>query len=81
MARRGLAGRGEAGMTNSSLTIREVVRRLGGEHEIARTVGLRPTSIRNWIADGYVPPKHHATVIELAAGKGVTVTAEELDPK
>ena len=63
------------------MTIREIVEKLGGSARIARHIGKRPTSVRNWVYDGYVPPKHHAAVIDLANQAGFTVTPAELDPE
>ena len=62
------------------MTVREIIRALGGPRVVAAVVGRRPAAVRNWVHDGYVPPKHHSHIIEMASGAGFQVTATDLDP-
>ena len=60
--------------------IKALIRRLGGDCEVGRALKRRPSAIRNWVRDGYIPPRHHEAIIELAKEKGVEFDARILDP-
>lgn len=62
------------------MTIRQIIARLGGIVVVAKSCGLRPVSIRNWIMDDYIPRKHHETIKEMGKRKGIKLTSKELDP-
>ena len=61
-------------------TIREIIKSIGGVHEVARVTGVRPVSVRNWCGDGYIPGKHHQKVIELGEEKNIKLDSLDLDP-
>ena len=62
-------------------TIREIVKSIGGDHEVARRTGVRPVTVRSWCSDGYIPKLHHKNVIELAHEKNIEIEEFNLDPK
>ena len=62
------------------MTIKELIQALGGAREVARKVGRRPSAIRMWVHNGYVPPKQHERVTRLATEHGVDISACDLDP-
>lgn len=61
-------------------TIADILKRLGGPREVARCLDLRPTSVRNWIYDGYIPPIHHSAIVAMAKAYGIQVAPQDLDP-
>ena len=62
------------------MEIKHLVVELGGSRKIAAELGLRPSAIRNWSYDGYIPPKHHSRIIKLAKKHGLKLTKKDLDP-
>lgn len=62
------------------LTIKEIVAKLGGDRAVAAAIDRRPSAIRNWIRDGYIPPKHHDRILALASDAGFELSERDLDP-
>lgn len=62
------------------MSLLETIKRIDDPRVLARSLGLKPSAVRNWIFNAYVPEKHHPRLIELAAAKGVKLTARDLDP-
>lgn len=62
------------------MTVKEIVKAIGGDAEVARRLGIRPVSVRGYMRDGYLPRKHHAVILDMAASAGLRITTLDLDP-
>ena len=66
------------GIDLSGASVERIVRLLG-KKRLARSCGVQTNSVRMWIHNGAIPPRHHATVHALALADGHTLTREDLD--
>lgn len=64
-----------------------IIAKLGGPSVVAGVVGIHRTRVSNWQrprakggTNGLIPQGYHLTLIDYAASKGVTLTAEDFMP-
>jgi hypothetical protein len=59
-------------MSDAALTVRELVRQLGGPASVGRKLGVTAEAICNWQARGAVPKARHLDVWRLAQAAGLS---------
>lgn len=66
----------------------KVVRLFGGAPALAAALKLGKTQVYRWSypkedggADGRVPSKHHAAILDLARHRGIALSLADLDPE
>ena len=55
-------------------------KQLGGQHAVARAVGLRPQAVNYWVRVNRVPPQHVVTICRFAKKLGIDVQPGALRP-
>jgi hypothetical protein len=53
------------------MTVSDLIRQLGGGGAVADEVGVTPSAISHWIADGAVPVRRVGSVLRMARRLGV----------
>ena len=61
------------------MDLKKLVKKLGGTKIVARKMNVVPSTVRVWMGDGYIPPKHHAGIMELASEKGLRINRDNVD--
>jgi hypothetical protein len=56
------------------MTVRELIKALGGPKLVSEQIGLGMTAVSNWSAGNAIPPAHHLTVWRLATAQGIDWT-------
>lgn len=62
------------------MSIKDIVKALGGDQTVAKLIDRRPVSVRNYVRDGYFPHKHHPVLIKRGKEVGLDLTTHDLDP-
>lgn len=64
----------KAGMENpTEITVRDIIKRLGGPRVVAQALGLKPGAVYNYPLYGVFPPATYLTLSALAKAKGFTI--------
>ena len=67
-------------MANNKEWVKNLIAALGGDQAVAENRGLKPSAVRVWVHQGYIPSKHHFGIITLAKKMGITPpTLDELN--
>lgn len=59
-------------MSDAALTVRDLIRQLGGPATVGRQLGVTAEAICNWQARGAVPKARHLDVWRLAQAAGLS---------
>ena len=60
-------------------SLKTIIDEVGGSHEVADWLNVRPNTIRVWIHDGYIPEHHRESFVLLAKNKQIEVSQSDLD--
>ena len=66
-------------MPNSNCA-QKVIGKFGGQVALAELIGKRQSTVQYWSSKGSIPGKWHGKLLELAAAKGLDLTAGDLIP-
>jgi DNA-binding transcriptional regulator YdaS (Cro superfamily) len=56
----------------------KVIERLGGPHQLARQLSVKPVTARAWAIRGQIPAKYWPAIARVPDKDGLTVSIEEL---
>ena len=59
-------------------TIIEILDRWGSRKAVADDLGVSPARVHKWPSSNSIPAKYHLGLIEAAARRGISLTADEL---
>lgn len=59
----------------------KVIEKFGSQSQLARLIGKGQTTVQYWAAKGVIPAKWHATLLELAEKRGISLCADDFVPK
>ena len=62
-------------------TLKDIIDEVGGSHEVADWLNVRPNTVRVWIHDGYIPEIHRDSFMDLAQSKQAEVSQNDLDSR
>lgn len=57
---------------------KQIIEKFGGQSALARLIGKGQTTVAYWAKTGIVPAKWHETILTLAVGQGIKLSAEDL---
>jgi hypothetical protein len=55
-----------------------IIEKFGGQSNLARLIGKRPSTVQYWASTGRLPPKWHAELLALADRERISLTPSEL---
>lgn len=60
------------------MELRDLIKTLGGSGQVAQAVGVTPSAVSHWIADGEIPAGRRLAVWRMAQAAGVDWTPHEV---
>jgi hypothetical protein len=66
-------------MQDRAAAIREIIRTLGGNAELARELGMQRRAVGMWISRGAIPRWVFDDLLDLAARHGLSLSRSELE--
>lgn len=58
--------------------VNEIVGRLGGPVPLAARLGVSDQAVYKWLQRGWIPPRWHGPLLDIANDQGVELTFAEL---